>query len=215
MLVHRWDAPRNDAEWQAWLTDGHDFGQLIVSGPEDGFPTAVPLHFHFDGAATVTAHLAAANPVWSAIEQRPNVVLSVLDDYAYIPGTWRAAPRTPAEHGVPTSFYAAVQLFGRAEIVDDPSAKAGLLSDQLEHHRHQGSQVDVVPGERPYGPLLPAIRGVRLRVRQVLAKFKYDDHKSAEHRARVADGLRGRGEPRDAGAEAQLARRGLLHQPSD
>jgi transcriptional regulator len=215
MLVHRWDAPHDDTEWQAWLAEGRDFGQLIVSGPEDGFPAAVPLHFHFDGTSTVTAHLAAANPVWSAIEQRPNVLLSVLDDYAYIPGTWRAPARTPAEHGVPTSFYAAVQLFGRAEIVDDPSAKARLLGDQLDHHRHQGSQVDVTPGERPYGPLLPAIRGIRLRVFQVLAKFKYDDHKSAEHRARVADGLRERGEPRDAGAEAQLTRRGLRHEPSE
>jgi transcriptional regulator len=52
-------------------------------------------------------------------------------------------------------------------------------------------------------------------VHQVLAKFKYDDHKSAEHRARVADGLRERGEPRDAGAEAQLARRGLRHEPGE
>lgn len=36
MLIHPWDAPQDDAEWQHWLA-AHDFGQLAVNGL-DGAP---------------------------------------------------------------------------------------------------------------------------------------------------------------------------------
>jgi len=51
------------------------------------------------------------------------VVMSVVDDYAYIPTTWRAKAGGPDEDGVPTSYYAAVQLTCQAEIVDDPQQR--------------------------------------------------------------------------------------------
>ncbi len=35
-------------------------------------------------------HLARPNKVWAAIQARPIVVMSVVDDYAYVPTTWRA-----------------------------------------------------------------------------------------------------------------------------
>ena len=205
VLIHRWDAARDAAEWKAWLAEGRDFGQLVVGPLDDGYPGVIPLHFRFDGVRTVEAHLAAANPVWSALQTNPLVTLSVVDDYAYVPGAWRAAPEVPAEHGVPTSYYATVQLRGQAEIVDDLDAKAEILNRQLTHHCHQG--VHVVPGERPYGPMLAGIRGIRLHVHEVVAKFKYDDQKPAQHRERVARALEARNTSRDTGARTQLLRR--------
>ena len=44
-------------------------------------------------------------------------------DYAYIPTTSRAKAGGPDEDGVPTSYYAAVQLTCQAEIVDDPQQR--------------------------------------------------------------------------------------------
>jgi len=57
MLVHPWDAPRDDAEWQNWLA-AHDFGQLAVNGPPGEPPFVQPLHFAYDPAGTGLAGLA-------------------------------------------------------------------------------------------------------------------------------------------------------------
>jgi transcriptional regulator len=59
----------------------------------------------------------------------------------------------------------------------------------------------------PYGRMLPGIRGVRLAVLRVDAKFKYDDANPVEHRQRVIGHLEQRGHGLDAGAATQQRRR--------
>ena len=59
----------------------------------------------------------------------------------------------------------------------------------------------------PYGRMLSGIRGIRLAVLRVDAKFKYDDHNPVEHRERVINNLQERGHGLDAGAAAQQQRR--------
>jgi len=83
MLIHPWDAAISDTEWRNWLA-GHDFGQLAVSDPGNGAPHVIPTHFAVDGD-TLLVHLARPNKVWAAIEARPTVVMSVIDDYACVP----------------------------------------------------------------------------------------------------------------------------------
>ena len=65
----------------------------------------------------------------------------------------------------------------------------------------------MAPGQAPYGQMLPGIRGVRLAVLRVDAKFKYDDANPVEHRQRVVGRLEQRGHGLDAGAAAQQRRR--------
>lgn len=55
--------------------------------------------------------------------------------------------------------------------------------------------------------MLPGIRGLSLEVTEVLAKFKYDDHKPVEHRTAVADHLTARGQGLDAPTARQQRRR--------
>ncbi|MBY8341920.1 FMN-binding negative transcriptional regulator [Streptomyces spinosirectus] len=210
MLIHPWDAPGDDAEWQQWL-GSHDFGQLAVNGPPGEPPHVQPLHFAYDaGRAEVVTHLARPNPLWPALEADPNVLLSVVDDYVFVPGPWQAPPDVPPEHGVPTSLYAAVQLRCRAHVVDDPAEKAGLLNRQVGHFQPEGASVAVVAGEEPFGRMLSGIRVLRLEVVGVRAKFKYAIHKPQEVQDQVVAGLAARGGPRDAAArEHQLRRRGV------
>ena len=115
MLVQPWDAGLDDAEWQTWIAEGHDFGQLSVNGLPGHPPVAVPTHFTGDGQRISLIHLARPNPVWKAIEHDPNVLFTVFGDYAFIPGPWRASAGTPPTDGVPTSYYTAVQFTGRAQ----------------------------------------------------------------------------------------------------
>ena len=198
-------------EWRTWLADGRDFGQLIVNGRDGQAPTIVPTHFVVDdvvaGSTDLLVHLARPNPVWADIDANPHVVVSVIDDYGFIPGTWRAAAGVRTEDGVPTSYYAAVQLQCSAEIVDDPAAKAALLIQQLAHFQPAGDHADPRDLAAPYARLLSGIRGLRLHVTDVRAKFKYDDHQPTELRSDVTARLTDRGNGRDTGVAAQQQRR--------
>ncbi|MEU9336259.1 FMN-binding negative transcriptional regulator [Streptomyces sp. NPDC048290] len=210
MLIHPWDDARDDTEWRTWLA-AHDFGQLAVNGRPGEPPFVQPLHFLYDAGpgahGEVLTHLARPHPMWPALEADPEVLLSVVDDYVFVPGPWQAAPGTPPEHGTPTSFYAAVQLRCRAEIVDDPAAKAALLDRQTAHFQPEGGSAPVLAGEVPFGRMLPGLRGLRLEILDVRAKFKYANHRTPEIRARMAAELTARGGPRDRAAREHLLRR--------
>ena len=131
MLIHPWDEATRE-EWQGVLA-GADFGQLVTAGHVDGFPVVVPTHFLYDGDSTVLLHLARPNPVWKALAADPHVVLALTGDYTYVEAEWNANPGTDPAYGVPTSYYTAVQLLCRAEVVDDPDEKAAILATQLGH----------------------------------------------------------------------------------
>ncbi|MFJ9413320.1 FMN-binding negative transcriptional regulator [Streptomyces sp. NPDC101227] len=207
MLIHPWDAPTDDAEWQDWLA-AHDFGQLAVNGAPGDPPMVQPTHFAYDPARReVITHLARPNPIWRALEGRPAVLLSVVDDYAFIPGPWQAEEGEPPEHGVPTSFYAAVQLTCTAHVVDDPEAKAALLQRQMGHFQPEGGSAPVAAGQAPYGRQLSGLRGLRLEVLEVRAKFKYAGKRSEAVQRRIGERLAERNGPGDAAARGHQERR--------
>ncbi len=198
MLIHRHDAPLDDAEWRAFLA-GHDFGELIAPGAGRDLPVVVPTHFVWDGASEVLLHLARANPVWEALAERPRAMLSVFGAYTFIPGHWNQD-----EYGVPTSYYAAVQLACDAEIVDDEARIAAILERQLGHFQPEGMHADVEPGDNRYARLLPSIRGLRLAVTDVRAKLKFGSNRTVQHREAVASKLAERGSPLDIEARAHV-----------
>jgi len=201
MLIRRHDAPLSDEEWHAFLAE-HDFGELIAPGAGRDLPIVVPTHFIYDGDTTVVLHLAKPNPVWEALAERPRALLSVFGAYTYIPGHWNQD-----EYGVPTSYYAAVQLACDAEVIDDPARIAAILERQLAHFQPEGKHAPVEPGNNRYGELLGSIRGIRLSVTDVRAKFKFGANRTVEHREVVAAKLAERGRPLDIEARANLLRR--------
>ena len=201
VLIHRHDAALTDDEWRAFLAD-HDFGELIVPGAGRDLPVVVPTHFVYDGDKTVLLHLAQPNPVWEALAERPRALLSVFGAYTFIPGHWNQD-----EYGVPTSYYAAVQLACDAEVLDDPAQIAAILERQLAHLQPEGKHAPVEPGDNRYGKLLGSIRGIRLSVTDVRAKFKFGANRTVEHRTVVAAKLAERGRPLDIEARANVMRR--------
>jgi transcriptional regulator len=206
VLVHPWDAPLDDAEWRDWLRR-HDFGQLIAPGDGRDVPVVVPTHFLYDGDRTVRLHLARPNPVWAALAERPRAVLTVVDDYTYVPSAWGAEPGSPPELGIPTSYYATVQLSCDVRVVDDPAEKADILSQQLRYFEPRGGYLEPDPEHQHFRRRLPGIRGLVLTVTGVRAKFKYGGNKEPAHREVLADRLAERDGPADAAARAHLLRR--------
>ena len=205
MLIHPWDAA-GDGEALAFVR-AQQFGTLIAAGRGRDVPVVVPTQFllidDVIDEVTVLLHLARPNPVWRAIEENPAVVLSVAGDWSYVPAAWKAIGDEDPALGIPTTYYAAVQLVGEATVLDGPDDKLDLLRRQLG---------DLEPGSGVADPethrrLLKGIRGLRLAVRELRGKFKYGGNADAGHRLAVAGRLAERDGPGDAAAREHLLRR--------
>jgi transcriptional regulator len=207
MLMHPFDAALDAQEWKTWLADTDRFGVLAVNNLDPAAaPLVVPTHFTGDGSELLI-HLARPNPVWKHLEAATEVRLSIMGDSAYIPTYWRAKAGGRDEDGVPTSYYTAIQFLCTPTLIDDPQGKADLLTAQLADLQPEGGHAKVSINEPPYDRMLAGIRGARLTVLAVDAKFKYDDHNPVDHRQRVIANLTERDQWSDAGAAFQQRRR--------
>ena len=179
---------------------GQGFGHLVAAGRGRDVPVVVPTQFSLVSADEVVLHLARPNPIWAALDENPTVLLSVAGDWAYIPAAWKAIGDEDPAFGVPTTYYAAVQLIGTATVIDDHAAKSAILRTQLDDNEPGSGAVDPVE----HGRVLNGIRGLRLDVRDVRSKFKYGGNVDAEHRAAVAAGLAARRGPGDDAARRHM-----------
>ncbi len=93
----------------------------------------VPTQFVLEGD-TAWLHLVRANPVFGALAENPRVLLSVADDWAFIPSSWKVIGDEDPAFGIPTTYYGAVQLTGTATVHDErtaPGSVAAILRRQL------------------------------------------------------------------------------------
>jgi transcriptional regulator len=201
VLIHAWDGAVDEQEWRTFVVS-QGFGHLVAGGRGRDVPVVVPTQLLLRGDEVVL-HLARANPVWAAIEENPVVLVSVAGDWAYIPSSWKAVGDEDPRLGIPTTYYAAVQLVGVATVVDDAAGVAEVLRLQLGDLQPEEDVVD--PSE--HGARLRAIRGLRVRVDEVRAKLKYGGNVDGAHRTAIRDRLHRRAGPGDAAAAAHIERR--------
>jgi transcriptional regulator len=206
MFVAPVDATRSEPEWRAFL-DSHPFGHLVARGGSTReVPVVVPTQFVLAGS-TVWLHLVRANPVFGALSEDPRVVLSVADDWAFVPSEWKAIGNEDPALGIPTTYYGAVQLLGEARVHDErvaPGSVAEILRRQLSVFQ---PEVAVADPSEAHAAKLVGILGIEIRVSQVLAKFKYGGNVDAAHRRAVVARLNSRGGPGDDAAAEHVLRR--------
>ena len=200
MFVHEWDAG-TDSEWRAFVAT-HGFGELIAAGRHRDVPVVVPTQFVLD-SDQVLVHLLRANPIWMVIAENPNVLLCVSGDWAYVPSNWKAIGDEDPALGIPTTYYASVQIGGIAQVIDDPEGIAEVLGIQLSHLQPDTEVVDPLE----HGSRLRAIRALRVDITSVRSKFKYGGNVDAAHRLAVANRLEERDGPGDRAAVSHLRRR--------
>ena len=202
MLIHPWDAGDSEQEWTDFVRS-QGFGHLVAAGRNRDVPVVVPTQFALVSTSSVVLHLARPNPIWEALAENPRVVLSVAGDWAYIPAAWKAIGEEDPRMGVPTTYYAAVQLIADAQVVADDEGKAEILRTQLGVTEPGSGVADPLE----HGRRLAGILGLRLTVTEVRAKFKYGGNVDDEHRAFVVSQLDSRSGPGDAAALRHLQRR--------
>ena len=200
MLIHPWDEPLAEPDALAFVRRT-GFGHLVAPGRRE-VPVVVPTQYVVDSDDVVLLHLARPNPIWSALAESSTVVLSVAGEWAYVPAAWKAIAAEDPALGIPTTYYAAVQLVADAKVLDDEEAKLAVLRAQLALLEPGSDVADPSVHSRK----LAGIRGLRLSVREVKAKFKYGGNVDAAHRSAIADRLAQRSGPGDAAARAQVLR---------
>jgi transcriptional regulator len=166
----------------------------------------VPTQFVLHGD-TVWLHVVRANPVLGALAENPRVVLSVADDWAFIPSSWKVLDGEDPALGIPTTYYAAVQLVGSATVHDErtaPGSVAAILRRQLAAFQ---PDTEVADPREAHQARLSAILGIEIRVEQVTAKFKYGGNVDEAHRRAVVERLHARGGPGDEAAAGHVLRR--------
>ncbi|HEY4376267.1 MAG TPA: FMN-binding negative transcriptional regulator [Acidimicrobiales bacterium] len=212
MFIAPADATRGEDEWRPFV-ESHPFGHLVApGGPARELPVVVPTQFVLEGD-TVWLHLVRANPVFAALAENPRVLLSIADDWAFIPSSWKAVGDEDPALGIPTTYYGAVQLAGMASVYDertDPGCVAAILRRQLATFQPGTEVAD--PGEAHPAKLL-GILGIAIAVEEVSAKFKYGGNVDVTHRWAVVEHLHARGAPGDDAAAAHVVRR--LGDPPD
>lgn len=191
-----------ELEWRAFV-EAQAFGHFIAPGVGLEYPVVAPTQFVFEGSE-ILVHFARPNPVLEALEANPRAMLSVAGDWAYIPSDWKTLGDEDPALGIPTTYYAAVQLKGHAEVKNDPAGIAGVLRRQLAVVQPTISIADPLaahPGK------LHAIRAVVLSVEAVAAKFKYGGNVDRRHREAVISRLRVRRTAGDLAAAGHTERR--------
>ena len=185
-------------------------GALISHGPDGLFATHIPwlVDTHVSIGATLTAHVARANPHWKMIGGGTDALVIFTGANAYITPGWYPSKQ---DHGkiVPTWNYQAVHLYGHVEALqnsEDIETAIRRLSDKMEHKRETPWSIDDAP--RNYiDKMISAIVGLKFTITNVEAKYKLDQNKADQDRLGAAKGLSA--EPSDA-AQAIAALMGRL-----
>lgn len=198
MLIHAHDSAPDVDAWRRFAI-AQSFGHLIASGRGRDVPVVVPTQYVIEAQQAIL-HLARPNPIWSAIEENPKVMLSIAGDWAYIPAEWKAIADEDPAMGVPTTYYAATQIIGTAQILDEPTSIAEILRLQIGEFEPNSGIAD--PASHPNK--LKAIRGLRIAIEEVRAKFKFGGNADAAHRDAVAARLLERNRGGDADAHRHM-----------
>ena len=202
MLIRPHDDGSGDPQrWREFVA-AQRFGHLAAAGTDRAVPVVVPTQFVLTDD-TVTLHLARANPIFECLAQNDRCVLSVAGDWAYIPGAWKAIGDEDPRRGIPTTYYGAVQLTGSATVADDHDSIAAALRTQLGGLEPDADLIDPIE----HGKSLNAIRGLRIEIDDVRAKFKYGGNVDQAHRDAIANELRRRNGPGDHAALRHLQQR--------
>jgi transcriptional regulator len=205
MYIAPADATLGEAEWRPFVA-ANSFGHLVAAGRDRAVPVVVPTQFVLDGD-TVSLHLVRTNPLFEVVAENPRVLLSIAGDWAFIPSAWKAIGDEDPALGIPTTYYAAVQLVGTATVHDArsaPGSVATVLRRQLADLQPELAAADP---ELVHPAQLRAILGLTIAVDSVSAKFKYGGNVDAAHRRAVVEHLQRRQGPGDEAAAGHVLRR--------
>jgi transcriptional regulator len=186
-----------DVEILAALISKNSFGTIITQGVDGLVASHLPfLVEQQDSGLALKGHFARANNHWSQVENTESLVI-FQGPHCYISPNWYES------RNVPTWNYAAVHVYGTAELVTDKNAIQDIVLELSDTHER--------PLPDPWIPdydeaMLNAIIGFRFNVSRIQGKYKLSQNKSEADRQGAIDALQ------SAGSENELAIASLMQQ---
>ncbi len=177
----------DDRELCNSLIDEIGFGMVFAATPEGPRVAHTPLLLAEGGA--VQFHLARNNALARHLDGATALIVVNGPD-AYVSPRWYGNRDT-----VPTWDYVALELEGRVRCMDDAGLEAFLHAAILKHE----GRLDGAPwlaeesSEKVWSGLFRGIVGFELEVQAIRPTLKLSQNKSADERARIAQGLEGAG----------------------
>jgi transcriptional regulator len=166
------------------LVRSYPFASLI-SNDDQGLPyvTHLPLHLELpgdngddDGTPVLLGHVARPNPHWRYLQSRPMAVVTFMGPHAYL------SPKVyPDLVRVPTWNYLAVHCTVQATLIDDPLAKDRLLKKLIGDHDPAYTTQWMDLGTDYQHKMLAGIVAFELRVTDLQAKLKLNQHRPESH----------------------------------
>ena len=153
----------------------------LISCDDDGLPfvTHLPLHLEQQGEQLVLwGHCAKPNPHWRYLQARPRALVTFMGPHAYL------SPKVyPDLQRVPSWNYVAVHCTVQARLVEEGEAKDALLKKLIgDHEPAYAAQWRGLDAEYTR-KMLTGIVGFELRVTELQAKVKLNQHRPESHAA--------------------------------
>jgi len=177
------------------------FGQLTVHS--DGILAAhVPVLLSKD-TATIDLHLVRSNPIVRTLTTPQDALLSIMGPDGYVSPDWYGA-----DDQVPTWNYAAVQLRGTLELLDQNTIRDVLdrLSAHFENQLLKTPWTTAKMTPAVLDKMMRQIVPCRLTITDVQSTFKLNQNKPDEVRLRAADAMETSGIGHGTAALAALMR---------
>ncbi|MBA4009540.1 MAG: negative transcriptional regulator, partial [Erythrobacter sp.] len=169
------------------LIDEIGFGMVFAQTPDGPRVAHTPLLYTGDGA--VQFHLARGNALTRHLDGATALIVLNGPD-AYVSPRWYVNRDT-----VPTWDYIALELEGRVRKMDDAGLEAFLHAVITKHEGRLGGEQWLAgeSSEKVWSGLFRGITGFELEVLAWRPTLKLSQNKTAEERARIAEGLEAAG----------------------
>ena len=180
------------------LLERHPLGTLVVHGPQGLDANHIPFETVTgrDGATTLQAHVARANPVWREIPDGAKVLVIFHGSDAYVSPSWYPS-KHETHRQVPTWNYQVVHVHGSVRIRDDERFVRGVVARLTR--RHEARAENDRPWRMTDSPpefidgMLRNIVGIEVVPERIVVKSKLSQNKEARDRAGAAHALDRRG----------------------
>jgi len=187
------------------ILESYPLGTLVVNGPHGLDANHIPFEMvtGADGALSLHAHVARANPVWQEVSSGAQVLVIFRGGDAYVSPSWY-----PSKHElhrqVPTWNYQVVHVHGTITIHDDVRFVRGVVARLTRRHEARAGN------DRPWRmtdsepayieDMLTKIVGIEVLPERIVVKSKLSQNKEDRDRIGAADALEQRGEREVSGA---------------
>lgn len=165
----------------------YNFATLFTQHDGESFATHLPFLVdpHRGPCGTLVAHMARANPHWSAFEGAAPSLVVFTGPHAYISPSWYREQET-----VPTWNYAVVHATGTPCLVEDDARLREMVMRLVDNHEAPlGHPWDLRKAQSTIDEELKAIVGFEIPVDRLEGKFKMNQNRSREDQEGVIAAL--------------------------